>query len=542
MLAPPANKGLQELNRSLFDHSHSLLALKIPAAASGEAMTKLRGLIAYACLVQAAVHDAATLPVPAHCLTNTVTRSLNREPQTIDCMLRLLAAPRLKSIVDDPQETGVPKKRKLVLLSPDIDAPICRSQMPKDIDSLPDPVKAFALQHGAELTEHTIVLPYDYWSTEQILRSILPDSMEVPGAFETVGHIAHLNLRDQYQPYKSIIGQVILDKSRHIKTVVNKTDNIDHTFRFFQMELLAGENNMMADLKECGCHYRFDFSKVYWNSRLQGEHERIVRFFKKGDLICDVFGGVGPFALPAAKNAQCIVFANDLNPQSYKYLIENIKLNKLERRIRPSNLDGRQFIRQSLQDLNDPDVWETLQAAERKLAKKRRESKDAKPSSSASTSIPEPEVYKPMDVQHVIDGTRYFKHYIMNLPATAIEFLDAFQGLYSGKRDTITDEQLPMIHCHCFSRAEDLKADVVERVERVIGVRLDQNHLSVHIVRTVAPNKIMLCISFRLPPALAFAEPGVLGKRKSVSEDGSVSPIALRDKRASGSDQGQNVE
>ena len=37
-----------------------------------------------------------------------------------------------------------------------------------------------------------------------------------------VGHIAHMNLREDLLPYKHIIGQVIVDKNPHIKTVVNK--------------------------------------------------------------------------------------------------------------------------------------------------------------------------------------------------------------------------------------------------------------------------------------------------------------------------------
>lgn len=46
-------------------------------------------------------------------------------------------------------------------------------------------------------------------------------------------------------------------------------------------------------------------------------------------MICDIFGGVGPYAVPAAKNNGCVVFANDLNPASYEYLCENVKLNKV---------------------------------------------------------------------------------------------------------------------------------------------------------------------------------------------------------------------
>jgi tRNA (guanine37-N1)-methyltransferase len=45
-------------------------------------------------------------------------------------------------------------------------------------------------------------------------------------------------------------------------------------------------------------------------------------------ILGDVFAGVGPFALPAAKKG-CNVYANDLNPVSYKWMVENVKLNKV---------------------------------------------------------------------------------------------------------------------------------------------------------------------------------------------------------------------
>ena len=55
---------------------------------------------------------------------------------------------------------------------------------------------------------------------------------------------------------------MVLDKNIHIKTVVNKLSSIDAKFRFFQMELLAGENNFVTQLRESGCTFRLDFSKV----------------------------------------------------------------------------------------------------------------------------------------------------------------------------------------------------------------------------------------------------------------------------------------
>jgi len=62
---------------------------------------------------------------------------------------------------------------------------------------------------------------------------------------------------------------------------------------------------------------------------LHTEHERLVQLFQPSDVVADVFAGVGPFAVPAAKKG-CGVFANDLNPNSYKYLLKNSQDNKVK--------------------------------------------------------------------------------------------------------------------------------------------------------------------------------------------------------------------
>lgn len=67
---------------------------------------------------------------------------------------------------------------------------------------------------------------------------------------------------------------------------------------------------------------------MYWNSRLQNEHRRLVDLFAPEDVIADVFAGVGPFAIPAAVKG-CAVLANDLNPSSAEYLAVNVKNNRV---------------------------------------------------------------------------------------------------------------------------------------------------------------------------------------------------------------------
>lgn len=282
-------------------------------------------------------------------------------------------------------------------------------------------------------------------------------------------------------------GQVIIDKNPGITCVVNKTNTIDSTYRNFQMEVLAGESNMVAkvsspniwiqpkhellkirltvsfffffsQVRENGVFYEFDFSRVYWNPRLSTEHERIVALLQRGDTVVDVFAGVGPFAIPAARRGS-EVLANDLNPDSFRWLQHNAKLNKVDRKITSFNMDGRDFIRGP--------VRERLPA--------------------------------------LMKGSQKI-HVVMNLPALALEFLDAFRGLLGPEPDqslSRQDDNLPQVHCYGFSKEDDAQRDVVERAEASLKTSL-QGQCSVHLVRNVAPNKEMMCVSFTLPRGVLY--------------------------------------
>lgn len=121
-----------------------------------------------------------------------------------------------------------------------------------------------------------------------------------------------------------------MDKHVEIRTVINKVDTVGSSdpFRTFDYEVLAGEDDLNVTVKDNGCTFCFDFSKVYWNSRLNTEHARLVSLFKPGQAVCDVMAGVGPFAVPAGKNG-CFVMANDLNPHGFAGLEDAIRRNKV---------------------------------------------------------------------------------------------------------------------------------------------------------------------------------------------------------------------
>jgi len=136
-----------------------------------------------------------------------------------------------------------------------------------------------------------------------ILKLFSPQIFKGLSSFSHIGHIIHVNLKEELFPFKSVIGQILL-RLPAVRMVVNKSSNIDNTFRNFEMEILAakpkdvdsgggddgskerfGRNDFVVSVRENGAKFEFDFSKVYWNPRLVTEHQRIVDLLRPGDQV-----------------------------------------------------------------------------------------------------------------------------------------------------------------------------------------------------------------------------------------------------------------
>lgn len=121
-----------------------------------------------------------------------------------------------------------------------------------------------------------------------------------------------------------------MDKNPAVRSVINKIEDVGEQseFRTFKYELLAGDPDLNVEVNAENCVFNFDFSKVYWNPRLNTEHRRMISMFKPGEAVCDVMAGIGPFAVPSGKK-HVFVWANDLNPDSFLFLRQAIKRNKV---------------------------------------------------------------------------------------------------------------------------------------------------------------------------------------------------------------------
>ena len=107
---------------------------------------------------------------------------------------------------------------------------------------------------------------------------------------------------------------------------------------------MAGPQDFVVRMREQGVTFELDFEKVYWCSRLQQERDRLLKMIKPGQFLADIMCGVGPLAVRAAKKG-VKVMANDLNPECYKYLEINSKLNKVQDNMICLNMCAREAMR-----------------------------------------------------------------------------------------------------------------------------------------------------------------------------------------------------
>ncbi|KAF3906318.1 hypothetical protein ABW20_dc0103460 [Dactylellina cionopaga] len=462
----------------------------------------------------------------------------------------LLRDPLSRTTIEAPRLYNIDPKGQFVL-------PLIPINL-DDETSMPESLVQLVKENKVELVPKEGTLGWDAYSAGMLAQF---DLRIVRKAFTTTGHIAQLNLHHEYVHYKHVIAQTIMDKNPNVETVVLKTEDVGSAseFRTFPMEILTGRLDTDVTVRSSGCTYSFDFANVYWNTRLENEHDRVALLCKSGEAVCDVMAGVGPFAIPAAKYHRALVWANDLNKHSYESMVQNIKTNRVTNLVQPFNADGRDFIRLTSKLLLR-DAGKTI-------------TYDPNPRSASRDPAARSKL-KPIET---FTTPGVFTRYIMNLPASAVEFLDAFIGLYAGReldfqnpsRPRVTPGEakkykLPIVHVYTFNRnshkeeeefqraAEEICASISGFLQYPMTLESKTSLREVYIlnqrtqpqpadsfpnrtkispqtenirkeaagddmfveggvrigyVRAVSPKKFMYCATFRVPREVAFRQP-----------------------------------
>ena len=158
----------------------------------------------------------------------------------------------------------------------------------------------------------------------------LPDNlrMYLPSSYDVLGSIAIVKISDEVLPFANEIGQAIIATQKSIQTVCLDVGVVDE-FRTRGVKVVAGRKGMETVHKEYGLTFKMDVSKVFFSPRLARERVIVAGQVQPGEVVVDMFAGVGPFSILIAKTREPrIVHAIDSNPDAVRYMRDNIELNR----------------------------------------------------------------------------------------------------------------------------------------------------------------------------------------------------------------------
>jgi tRNA (guanine37-N1)-methyltransferase len=219
--------------------------------------------------------------------------------------------------------------------------PLATPPTTQQLDTLRRRTTAFAL-----VERNLQPLPRKPRDLESALQGRIPSERlaELPNSLDIVGNIAVVELADDLEPYVQEIGQAIARVNPKLIAVYAKAGSVTGVYRTRPLRLLVGEPRTQTIHVEYGVRLVVDLAETYFSPRLGTEHDRVAKLVRPGEVVVDMFTGVGPFALLAAKRQAVTVYALDVNAHAIGCLEQSLKLNRLKGQIVPLLGDSRRIV------------------------------------------------------------------------------------------------------------------------------------------------------------------------------------------------------
>ena len=152
----------------------------------------------------------------------------------------------------------------------------------------------------------------------------------LPKAFDAIGDIIVLRLPDPLRDFERPIGDAILRWNPKVRTVA-VDEGVSGELRVRKVRVVAGEPKTRTEHVEFGLRYIVDVEHAYFSPRLGSERLRVAKQVRPGEVVVDMFAGVGPYAILIARTRKAkAVHAIDANPAAADLLRENARRNRAE--------------------------------------------------------------------------------------------------------------------------------------------------------------------------------------------------------------------
>ena len=144
------------------------------------------------------------------------------------------------------------------------------------------------------------------------------------------------------KPFDAEVGELVplaeelLHSIPYLRSVWAAVGGVEGDYRLRdRLVHLAGERRTETLYREHGCVFRVDIARVYVSPRLSYEHDRVARLAEPGETVINMYAGAGLFSIIMACRKDVTVYSIDINHHAYRYMAENVRLNRLRGRVIP---------------------------------------------------------------------------------------------------------------------------------------------------------------------------------------------------------------
>ncbi|MCX6815458.1 MAG: class I SAM-dependent methyltransferase family protein [Candidatus Aenigmarchaeota archaeon] len=151
---------------------------------------------------------------------------------------------------------------------------------------------------------------------------------KLPSSYQIIGDVLLFKLPKLRQEQKEKIAAATMTLLPYVKTVC-EIKEIKGELREPEVVKLAGGKTETVH-KENDILYKIDVSQIMFSKGNLSERKRLIPQVKEGEIIIDMFAGIGYFSLGIAKFTKAKeIMAIEKNPVAYNFLTDNILLNKI---------------------------------------------------------------------------------------------------------------------------------------------------------------------------------------------------------------------